>query len=281
MRKNPVQSIATYHNEQESPLGRVLWAGTSKVQGPYHHPSMRELGVYALIYILQGRGSFRNAAEYSCAFEPGDLLILFPEIGHQYGPDSGEELEEFYITFSGPVFDLWKRSGLLDPAHPHFHLEPISLWMEKLQEIIAFTPSSAIEALLPLSRLCTFLSEAHAARSNLEDNPDEAPWLAQARAELGTNLQQVVKGHAIAKQLGISYDLFRHQFRAQTGFSPARYRMNQRIAAACDLLQHSTLHIRQISELLGFNTEFHFSQRFKETKGMSPSEFRRRSKTTR
>jgi AraC-like DNA-binding protein len=237
---------------------------------------MQFLGAYALIYILKGSGVFRNEAGYESTFVPGDALLLFPELGHLYGATSEDGLEEIFITFKGPVFDLWKRAGLLDPRHPQFHLEPIPLWLEKLKEIIAVTPANSVEALQPVSGLCALLSQALIARSTLQEVIDEPAWLSQARTMLGSDFQRTIGGVEVAHQIGVSYDVFRHQFRRQTGLSPARYRMNQRIAAACDLLLHSSLNIRQISELLGFNTEFHFSQRFKEFKGVSPSKFRGR-----
>jgi transcriptional regulator GlxA family with amidase domain len=102
--------------------------------------------------------------------------------------------------------------------------------------------------------------------------------LAEALAALGANLSERIRGKDVAKDLNLSYDVFPHRFVREMGVSPARFRLNQRIAASCDLLRHSSLNIRQISELLGFNTEFHFSQRFKGIKGESPSRFRAREK---
>ena len=56
-----------------------------------------------------------------------------------------------------------------------------------------------------------------------------------------------------------------------------RYRAGRRIETACDLLQYTTMTGAQIAERLGFSDEYHFSKRFKELRGKSPRQFRRRN----
>ena len=73
----------------------------------------------------------------------------------------------------------------------------------------------------------------------------------------------------------MSYDALRKQFLRHTGETPARYRTQKRIAVAADLLLHTSMSIKQIAANLNFCSEFHFSQKFKQIKGVSPREFRR------
>lgn len=251
-------------------------AGTTQVRGPHMHSSMRILEVFALVYIVRGQGIYYNESGYSHEFEPGDLLLIFPGFGHRYGPTKDEDFAEFFVAFKGPIFDLWKRSGLLDSSRPILHLQPVEFWLPKFHDLIDAPPGNAVEALQPVTRLCQLLAEIHAATSTQSLPADKTPWLAQARSMLGDNLHQPLSHQSVADQIGISYDAFRHIFRKQTGVSPARYRMNQRIAAACDLLLHTALNVKQVAEKLGFSSEFHFSQRFKEIKGVSPRRFRQR-----
>lgn len=274
-KNNAPRSNALYVNRTDTALGRVIGAGTTFMRGPHLHPSMHILGEYALVYILRGNGIYHNARGHSQRFAPGDVIVIFPELGHQYGPDSSEDFEEFFIIFTGPLFDVWQSTGLLDPARPIFHLEPIHFWMEKLRHIIAEPPNDSAAIFRSLSLLCDFLIEAHIASGAKAATSSEAPWLAHARVLLGENLAQHVDAAEVAHALNLSYDAFRRQFRRQMGVSPARYRMNQRITAAGDLLMHTSISIRQIAESLGFYDEFHFSQKFKQLKGVSPREFRR------
>jgi AraC-like DNA-binding protein len=54
-----------------------------------------------------------------------------------------------------------------------------------------------------------------------------------------------------------------------------RYRTACRINRACTLLSDGSLANKKIAEKLGFANEFHFSRRFKQFPGQSPTEFRR------
>ncbi len=280
MQEKQFQATNLYHSEEESALGRVVLAGTTQVLGPHQHSSMRVLESFALVYVVRGRGIYHNEMGYSQHFEAGDLILIFPELGHRYGPTEAEEYEEFFVVFKGPIFEFWRRCGLLNSTQPVLHLQPVEYWLRRFHELIATPPSNAVEALRPVTRLCELLAEIHVATSTQLVAADESPWLSQARSVLGANLHLPLETQSVADEIGVSYDLFRHAFRRQTGVSPARYRMNQRIAAAGDLLLHTSLNIRQVAEKLGFSNEFHFSQRFKEIKGMSPRKFRQSEKTS-
>ena len=48
----------------------------------------------------------------------GDVVLVLPERAHWYGPGRGRTWDELYLVFDGPVFDLWRGTGVLDEAHP-------------------------------------------------------------------------------------------------------------------------------------------------------------------
>lgn len=272
-----IHSSLTYHGYENSDLGRVAWAGISRTPAPYFQPSMQILGIHALVYIVRGRGRYQNALRHRQDFGPGDLIALFPEMGHQYGPTTEDGHDELFLAVKGPLAELWQRIGWLNPIAPILHLEPVDFWRAKFLNVTAYQPSTATEALRPLSLLHDFLSEAHIAASISQEASSEAAWLNRARRLLAENLSEQVSGEEVARTIGVSYDTFRYRFRQQTGASPARYRMEQRVTAASDLLLHTSLSLRQIAARLGFCSEFHFSQKFKQLKGVSPRDFRRRT----
>jgi AraC-like protein len=41
------------------------------------------------------------------AVAAGDLIWVYPDLGHEYGPWKGERWDEFFVVFDGPIFDLW------------------------------------------------------------------------------------------------------------------------------------------------------------------------------
>ena len=53
-------------------------------------------------------------------------------------------------------------------------------------------------------------------------------------------------------------------------------RATKALDRACELLQEPHLGLKEVAERCGFCDEFHFSRRFKQRLGLSPSDFRRR-----
>lgn len=76
---------------------------------------MRVLGSYALVYVVGGGGEYSDARGTRRQVSEGDLIWVFPDIPHAYGPARGGRWDEIYLVFDGPVFDLWRQRGLLDP----------------------------------------------------------------------------------------------------------------------------------------------------------------------
>ncbi len=67
-------------------------------------PKRRVFGYYAVVYITSGYGRFADDTGFSCALRPGNLLILFPELGHTYGPTHGEYWDKTFIVWSWSMF---------------------------------------------------------------------------------------------------------------------------------------------------------------------------------
>ena len=229
----------------------------------------RVLGRYALVYVLEGQGRFADAGGSVQAVKAGDLLLLFPELAHRYGPGNAGTWAEMHILFEGPAFDLARAGGALDSAQPVCRLEPIAHWQARL------AAAAGAEGMVAVTRLLAVLAEAAATRGG-EADPARLPWLEAARRLLETELGRDLPMSEVAAKLGLSYETFRKAFEQRAGISPARYRAGKRMEAARALLLHTPMTGRQIADSLGFPDEFYFSRRFKQAAGVSPREFRRR-----
>jgi len=229
----------------------------------------RVLGRYALVYVLEGRGRFADAGGSVQAVEAGDLLLLFPELAHRYGPGDTGTWAEMHILFEGPAFDLARAGGALDSVQPVCRLEPVGHWQNRLEE------AARAEGMVAVTKLLAILVEAAAMRGSGTDLA-RLPWLEAARRLLETDLNRDLSASEVATKLGLSYETFRKAFEQQTGVSPARYRAEKRMDAARALLLHTPMTGRQIADSLGYPDEFYFSRRFKQVSGVSPREFRRR-----
>ena len=102
-----IQSRLLIKHSLDSPLGRASLAGSARHSAGVPFASMRILGSYALVYVVGGSGRYADARGVEQKVAAGDLITVFPEIAHAYGPGPREHWDETYIVFDGPVFDLW------------------------------------------------------------------------------------------------------------------------------------------------------------------------------
>jgi AraC-like DNA-binding protein len=261
------------HSTASSRLGQVSLAGFNRQARGISLSHLRVFGHYALVYLLKNDGRFRpGPGAPLVSLRPGDLIFVYPEIPHGYGPLPGRRWDEFYVVFNGPVFDLWRRQGLLDPARPVRHLPDTRRWLACLEAVadprLPDTPEGMLQRVV---RLQKFLGD-------IVETPPEAdvalPWLERAKHQLVES--PALPAQRLARSLGLSYETFRKTFARATGESPERFRNRRRIDQARRLIAERGLGNKEIAETLGFYDEFHFSRRFRQATGQSPRQFRNR-----
>jgi AraC-like DNA-binding protein len=266
-------STLTFRNAASSQIGRVTAVGLQRDSAGVW--PMRVFGQYALVYLVDGAGRYRDANGVDRAVQPGDLIFVFPRLAQAYGPGRGQHWTEFFLCFDGPVFDLWERRGLLDPRQPIRHLDPVDLWLRRLEAVPGAPREVGIgPPLLEVCRLQVVLAEALAAASSPALRQTDLDWAERACALLESDLGRDLDLGSLARTMRSSYEGFRKRFTRVVGHPPARYRMLRLVDRACALLQQEGLSSKEIAARLGFVDEAHFSRRFKAVTGSSPRRFR-------
>jgi AraC-like DNA-binding protein len=261
------------------PLGRIVMVGEShgKQTPPIH--ALRTLKYYALVYLFKGRGLLRDASGNRRELGGGDAFLLRPGVPHHYGPlrHNCGGWNEYYIVFEGPVFDVWRKTHLLDKDCEFFRLAPDYLWLKRFQEVVDIraVPSHQ-SSLSDISRLQLLLADILAHQSRLRVGDDEVEWRERAYALIAKNDGGRIDFRAIARILGVSYDTFRRRFARLAGQSPMQYHQTLLADRASTLLCGTRLTHAEIADRLGICDEFHFSRMFKKITGYSPRAFRTR-----
>jgi AraC-like DNA-binding protein len=258
--------------ETDSGVGRISLAGEmSKSQPSPEMQPFRTFGRYAIVYVIEGGGEYADALGHERVVRAGDMIVVFPSLGHRYGPAPGQMWREVYLVFEGAAFEAWEAAGVLDASRPVLHVEPVATWRRRLTSVLdASPPMTPAGALVEVCRLQQLLADVLAANDATPHGRD-VTWLAQARSALesDTPLPEV------ARELHCSYATLRRRFAQLTGVSPTRYRAQRRIERACELMHRGDTGDKQIALELGFCDEFHFSRRFKQITGLSPRAYRR------
>lgn len=265
-----------YQGSSQSPIGRVIEAAFIDFSRGLPRDTMRHLGSYAAVYAWRAAGWFKDARGLVHRVRDGDLILVFPDVGHSYYPGEDEQWSEIFFMFDGPVFDLWRASGVLDPARPIVNLQPTDHWLHRFSTAVSAECDAATALLQQVCRVQQVLADALAQHHRPAQTPDQRIWLHQAQ----TLLEQADTGaeidwEGISRACGMSYEGFRKRFTHLAGTSPGRYHMTRLISRACPLLRSGHTN-RDVAESLGFCDEYHFSRRFKQIMGLSPTEFRRR-----
>ncbi|MBD3883011.1 helix-turn-helix transcriptional regulator [Phormidium tenue FACHB-886] len=89
-----------------------------------------------------------------------------------------------------------------------------------------------------------------------------------------SNLEQDLSLESIAQMLNLSSYRFARAFKQSIGLSPHQYLLQRRIERAKQLLTQTQFPIYEISYLLGFSSQSHFSTVFRRLTGTTPKAYR-------
>ena len=91
---------------------------------------------------------------------------------------------------------------------------------------------------------------------------------------LRENYSQQIDFASVAETHAVSAPYLSRLFHEYAGVSPSRYLTAYRMEQARKLLRDSRLSIGEIATRVGYPDPFHFSKTFKNSEGVSPSQFR-------
>ena len=250
----------------QTPIGNARFGGRLRGSGT-GFSNYRVFGLYALVLVLEGGGRYRDRHGTDRRLEAGDLIVVFPELPHQYGPEQGDTWDEIFIAFDGAAFEGWRAHGL-DSAHPVWPLKPLEEWSARFSDLLKMPVAS-------VSGACNLASAIHRLIADLlaKRSPETNDWLESARRALSGNSISLTM-QEIAHEFGMGYETFRKAFKSATGESPARYRRKQRLAQAAMMMHRVDLSLEMIAMALGFCDAFHLSKAFKDEYGISPAAHR-------
>jgi AraC-like DNA-binding protein len=261
-----------------TPVGEIELAGLLHNVSGIDPVGMRILRRFTLVLMVAGRGYYTDARGAKLELGPGDVVLVFPEIAHAYGPVAGGDWTQVYVVFDGPQFQLWRAQGLLSPDRPVLRLGSPDYWRQRLYEIVKSEPLHRSGApLRALGRLVQVMAEMLAADTEtMQQQTERDPWLEKSLRLLGEGGGEWRTPQKVAQEVGLSYENFRKRFAQLTGESPGRYQKRRRLEWACAAIYHGELSLKEIADALGFCDVFHFSKAFKQEIGFTPSDYRKR-----
>jgi len=236
--------------------GRVSIVGTIRKKTALTTRTTSSYDSYALVMLHAGRGTLASGTHPPAEVTEGDLMLLFPGVPHEYGPDAGKTWDESYIVFSGELFDALLSGHVITPERPILH-NLSGHWQDRFLGLIrlASKPEDGVLVRTPapvyLALLASFICEAVSAYPVHHVNPSDDRWLEEACAALDIPQPMSQSLSEVARRLGTSYGSFVKRFTRLSGSAPGQTRTRIAMQHACRLLREGELTVSQISSELG------------------------------
>jgi AraC-like DNA-binding protein len=237
---------------------------------------------FELTLITKGSGT-RMVGDCIEDYEPGDLVLIGPEVPHTYVSTPGHEGQEAIVVQFRPDF-----LGADFFGSPEF--SAVAALLERASRGVSF-PRDAVdlrrlgdmppaERTLELLRLLVRLSGCegdrllagahHAPKLNraTQDRMDAMVTLMHAAYTRRIGLNEVAEAAYMAPSSASRF------FRRTAGMTITDYLNLLRVNAACHLLRDGDGRIVDIAVECGYSNLSNFNRRFRALKGMTPSEYR-------
>lgn len=261
-----------YRSMGDAPMARI-GAGIMDKSGQSADHTDYDAGTWSLVYVIRGRGLYRDADGIAYALAPGWCFQRVPGRRHTTVIDPTSRWLEAFLDCSAPLAGALQQLRAI-PAQP-----PAWEWGLSAERVARFAGfitdlADAGERRLPalLVRLLALAVEAMpgAPERRHEDAIDRACRL--LAEEAGTRLDL----RAWCRREGLDYERFRKDFVRRLGVPPGQYRIRRRLDRACALLQSTDRSIADIAAELGYATPYEFSAQFRVRLGRPPSAYRAR-----
>ncbi|MCR2805613.1 helix-turn-helix domain-containing protein [Paenibacillus soyae] len=209
------------------------------------------------------------------------FIVTRPGERHEYRYDPGQPSRHLFVhfTFEGaeteaPPLRLLQRGG---PPIIRSGDELLANLMKQLMLVAYLHPGNFRRRAGLL--LLTLLEELDSlAEDSPADRPEEAipPQIAKALDYIDKHLGAPLTVDELAASVGWTHEHLSRSFVRFTGRSPRETIVHRKIERACQLLLHEERSVKEIAYSLGYSDENYFYRVFKQVKGITAVEYRRK-----
>ena len=226
-------------------------------------------------------------------FEAGHLVLCGPRLPHNWVsvdlPDGGVAERDLVIQFRhepiaraaeqipelATVLPMLERArhgieffGLAQPAEAGWH---------RVKQANGLQRFAAFCGLLATLADCTDYRLLSNVQMQGEDNEAEHDQINTIVDRITADVATPLSAGDLAAELGMSESQFSRFFRRATGNTFTDFVNRVRVNRACQLLMQSDRLVTHICYEVGFQNVANFNRRFRDIKGMTPSEFRQQT----
>lgn len=228
------------------------------------------------IYCVKGRGWCEiGGNRFNVA--PGELLVVPPKTPHAYGAEDQSPWTILWVHVIGENIPLILRELEAGPERPVVYLgedpEILALFEELLD---VMEHGYAVPRLVYASQILGHLTGLMMwdRTRNWRGNLDANQKVAQSISYMKLHLDQRASAASFAALANLSESHYRSLFKSQTGYAPMDYFIRLRMHKACQLLDTTSLSVKEVAMAVGYEDPLYFSRIFKAVIEMTPTQYR-------
>jgi AraC-like DNA-binding protein len=264
------------------PLNRMLYITDIGFfpRALYHHRE-RPTGcdTNLLIYCTEGDGRVSiNGTPH--ALTEKQLIVIPADTPHSYWAESDTPWTIYWFHFKGEqaghYTELLKGgSGTLS-----LHVQDSETFISLFHQCFDLLTSAAYSVphqILAMQTAAYAISSV-AITPEREDEARQKQYIETAIHLMNMKLEETLTLEEIAQYAQISKQHLNHLFKTAVGFAPIDYYLRLKMRRACQLLDLTTLNIKEVCHTIGFKDPYYFSRLFRKIIGLSPTAYRSKLK---
>ncbi|MET0394146.1 MAG: AraC family transcriptional regulator [Chitinophagaceae bacterium] len=234
---------------------------------------------HIIIYCTDGAGWF-EADGKTIDVKQGQFLYIPAGTPHVYGSHDNDPWSIYWLHFKGE--QAAHMETLLAGTHDRNCCRSISYSEERIKlfdRIYATLETGYSSDNLTYVNMCLWHFLSSFCYSDIFLLPQRQEYKDIMDVAIGymrDNLHRPLLLQELAAHIHISVSYFSALFKKKTGYPPLEYFNHIKIQKACQYLQFTRMHIKEVAYKIGIDDPFYFSRLFTNMMGISPAEYRQK-----
>ena len=240
---------------------------------------------YLFHYVISGKGTLltddkkNHSTEYQLG--PGMGFLIEPDDINTYFADREDPWEYTWVEFGGlRAKEILESAGLSSASPVYVPRTPQHGEILK-NELLYLSQNPEESPLRQVGRLYFIMDallEGSTARRKVQGGKLAEFYTREAVTFIEQNYASPITVEDMAQRCNLDRSYFGKIFKDIMGQSPQEFLINYRMTKAASLLKTTDLSIGEISPLVGYSNQLHFSRAFKNVFNVSPREYRQKNK---
>ena len=263
-------------NQNIRNTAKLLYVSSARYDGDWHSTPHTH-SCTELFYVTGGSGQFRIENQIY-PVSANDLVIVNPYVEHTELSLNAAPLEYIVLGIEGLELSIADDSGnQFCIVHFQNQKETIRFYLRNmLKEIAGQIPGHELICQNLMEVLVVYLTRQTNYSATLTPVRNRTNRLgASVRRYIDAHYKENLSLDMLSELNHVNKYYLAHAFSEEYGVSPISYMIDRRIKEAKQLLKTTDYSQSMISRMLGFSSPSYFSQAFKRSESMTPTEYRK------